>query len=95
MLRVVLVCDGVAEAEGLEAASDIAREFNEQRGPRYQHAACLFEAGTLWLSCENDGWDADGLNLMDEFSDCICAYLKSSPEGGMRFVSATKNEDAS
>jgi len=95
MVRVVLACGGVAEAEGRQAAEDIAREFNQERRPRYENASCSFEAGTLWLSCDNDGWDAEGLNLMDEFSDCISAYLKTTPDGPFRLVSATRHQDAS
>jgi len=80
----------VPEAEGAEAATDIAKEFNDFRGPRYTNAKCVFQNGVLTLTCENDGWDADGVNLMDEFSDCISAYIATHFEGDIRFISSTK-----
>ena len=43
MVKVVLACDGVSEAEGVQAALDIAREFNEVRTPRYTNASCKFD----------------------------------------------------
>jgi hypothetical protein len=93
VFRVVLACDGVPEAEGTEAASDIAKEFNDFRGPRYTNATCDFKEGVLTLSCENDGWDANGVNLMDEFSDCLSAYIATPFDGDLRFVSSTKLAD--
>jgi hypothetical protein len=90
MFRVVLACSGVPEAEGLRAAADIAKEFNEFRSPRYTNATCSFASGTLVLSCDNDGWDANGLNLMDEFSDCLSAYITTLFDGDLRLISATK-----
>jgi len=85
---VVLVGENVPAEFGSEAATDITTEF-ETRGPRYFNAICTFEGGTLVLSCDNDGWDADGLNLMDEFSDCLSAYLPSF-DGDVKIVSITK-----
>jgi hypothetical protein len=81
------------ETEGPEAAGAIAKEFNEFRGPRYLNAICAFERGVLILSCDNDGWDANGLNLMDEFSDCLAAYIATPFDGELRFVSSTKLAD--
>jgi hypothetical protein len=89
MIRVVLACDGILADEGEEAARAIAKEFNEIRTPRYVNATCTFSDGVLVLSCENDGWDADGLNLMDEFSDCLCAFVMTPTDRDMRIVSAT------
>jgi hypothetical protein len=89
MFRVVLACDGVPAAEGVEAAIDIQNEFKEFRGPRYINPSCVFEDGRLILSCDNDGWDSDGLALMDEFSDCIPAYISSPFDGDLKLVSAT------
>jgi hypothetical protein len=90
MYRIVLAADGILGSEGTEAALDIAREFNEVRPPRYVNATCTFSDGILFLTCDNDGWDADGLNLMDEFSDCITAFVPTSTDGGMQLVSATR-----
>jgi hypothetical protein len=88
MIRVVLAADGIPATEGEQAAIDIAKEFNEVRTPRYINATCAFDKGILTLSCDNDGWDAKGLNLMDEFSDCLCAYVVNKLYGDIRFISA-------
>jgi hypothetical protein len=89
MIRVILVCDGIPADEGEQAAREIAKEFNGVRTPRYVNATCTFLDGILVLSCENDGWDADGLNLMDEFSDCLCAFIVTPTDRNLRLVSAT------
>jgi hypothetical protein len=90
MFRVVLACDGIPAAEGEQAAVDIQKEINEVRSPRYTNAICTFKNGELVLSCDNDGWDSRGLNLMDEFSDCLSAYI-STPlfDRHLRLVSVT------
>ena len=67
---------------------DIAKEFNEVRTPRYTNATCTFSDGRLVLSCDNDGWDSNGLNLMDELSDCLSAYLPPF-DGDLILISAT------
>jgi len=72
MHRIVLAC-AVPVSTGEEAASDIVREFVEFR-QHYSDPSCIFEDGKLVLACTTD-WDADGSNLIDEFSDCICAYV--------------------
>ena len=89
MYRVVLVCHGVPPNEGEQAAADIQNEFRKYRIPRYANATCVFEDGNLVLSCDNDAWDKDGLNLMDEFSDCLSAYVCTHFDGDIKLVSAT------
>ena len=89
MFRVVLACEGVPESEGQQAAADIAKEFNEVRTPRYTNAICVIDSSKLTLSCDNDGWDAKGLNLMDEFSDCLSAFIATPFDGDLRMVSTT------
>jgi hypothetical protein len=88
MFRVTLACGGIPNELAAQAARDIEKEFTEFRAPRYTNANCRFEDGKIVLSCDNDGWDDKGLNLMDEFSDCLCAYLPSF-DGGIRLVSLT------
>ena len=83
----VLECCGVPAAEGEEAARDIETEFREHR-PHHSNVRCTFHDGKLVLQAEND-WDADGLALIDEFSDCISAYIVSSLEGDLRIASTT------
>jgi hypothetical protein len=89
MFRVTLVCENIPSGMGDEAAQDIEKEFRESRFPRYVNAKCRFESGSLFLSCDNDGWDANGLNLMDEFSDCLCAYLQPF-DGDLRLFSSVE-----
>ena len=87
MQRVVLECSGVPAAEGEEAASDIEREFQEHR-PHHQNVRCSFHDGKLVLEADND-FDPEGLALMDEFSDCISAYIATLFDGDIRLVSST------
>ena len=87
MYRVVLECSGVPAAEGAEAATDIEREFREHR-PHHQNVRCTFDSGKLVLQAEND-FDADGMALMDEFSDCISAYVATAFDGDLKVVSST------
>ncbi len=89
MYCVVLECDCVPASEGSEAALEITNEFRKHREPRYTNVTCTYVDGKLVLSADNDGWDRDGLNLMDEFSDCLSAYIRAF-DGDMRLVSATR-----
>ena len=49
---------------------------------------CSWDGKSLRLIAEND-YDPDGLNLMDEFSDNLCAYVGPF-DGDMRIVSIEK-----
>ena len=75
MYRIVLAADGILASEGAEAATDIAKEFNEVRGDRYLNATCTFSDGILTLTCENDGWDADGQGLKSKLGKIAKAKL--------------------
>ena len=87
MHRVVLECSGVPAAEGEEAARDIEAEFRDHR-THHKNVRCSFRDGKLVLQAEND-WDPDGLALMDEFSDCISAYITTLFDGDLTLVSST------
>ena len=87
MHRVILECSGVPATEGQEAARDIEMEFREHR-PHHENVRCTFDNGKLVLQAENN-WDADGLALMDEFSDCISSYIVTLFDGDLRLVSST------
>jgi hypothetical protein len=89
MYRVVLVCHSVPAAEGAQVAADIQQEFADSHSPRCSNVSCVFEHGNLVLSANNDGWDRKGLNLMDEFSDCLSAYVCSPFDGDLKPVSVT------
>jgi hypothetical protein len=88
MHRVILECSDVPTAEGEEAARDIETEFREHR-PHHGTVRCMFDDGKLVLQAEND-WDADGVALMDQFSDCISAYIATPFGGDIRLISSTE-----
>ena len=73
LYRVVLRCTGIPDSAGAEAATDIAREFEENR-PWHTVVGCRWDGTQLMLEGHND-FDADGLALLQEFSDCIAAYV--------------------
>lgn len=79
MYKVVLECDGVSANEGDEAAKDIAKEFAEHR-KHHAKVTCSFTNGALTLISEND-FDKDGLATLDEFGDCVVAYIHGFPSG--------------
>lgn len=83
MYRITLECYGVPAAAGDEAARDIAEAFR-LRYPHEHNVICTFVDGKLRLTAEND-YDPEGLSLMDEFSDNICAYVGPF-DGGMKLV---------
>ena len=86
MYRVVLKCSGISSDEGHIAAQDIAQNFAEHR-PHHVNVTCSYADGRLTLIAEND-FDPKGLALMDEFSDCLSAYL-SEGHGEASVKSAT------
>jgi hypothetical protein len=83
--KVVLSCNGVPREAGAEAATDITKEFAEHR-PWHQNVSCTWDGSRLLLSAEND-YDPKGCALMDEFSDCISAYIVSGFDGDIKVES--------
>ena len=83
--RVVVTCTGVPEAEGQAVAADIVAEFAEHRR-HHENAQCDYEAGHLTLTVEND-FDEDGAATVDEFADCISAYLAVPFDGHLEVKS--------
>ncbi|MEZ6023898.1 MAG: hypothetical protein R3C16_10915 [Hyphomonadaceae bacterium] len=86
MFRVTLACANVPVSAGAAAATAIQQEFVEYR-THHQNAACTYTNGELVLTAEND-FDPKGLALMDEFSDCISAYIAELFDGEIRVVEA-------
>ena len=84
MYRVTLSASNIDLAVGLEAAADIEREFRDHRD-WHQDVRCVLEGTTLVLTAVND-FDEDGRALLDEFGDCLVAYL-SPNDGDLRIVS--------
>ena len=88
MFRIVLGCYGVPEDAGVEAATDITAEFVDGR-PWHSNVSCTWDGHRLLLQADND-FDSDGIALMDEFSDCIAAYIKEAFDGEIKVESITK-----
>jgi len=83
--RAVLVCDGVPKGAGSEAAIDIAKEFAEHR-KWHANVTCAWDGSRLTLTAENDH-DPKGLALLDEFSDCLSAYMAGRFDGNLKVKS--------
>jgi hypothetical protein len=84
MYRVVLEADSIPSDEGPAAAVDIAKEFAERR-QHHSNVTCSYADQKLTLTAEND-FDPDGVALQDEFSDCICAFVRHSIPGMDRTI---------
>ena len=84
--RTVLSCGGVPGSAGVQAALDIAEEFEHR--PWHANVTCIWNGTSLVLEAEND-FDADGLALLDEFSDSIAASI-SSGFGPIKILSVTR-----
>lgn len=87
---VTLSCTGVPKNAGAEAAADITREFAEHR-TWHQNVSCTWDGSRLLLTAEND-YDPDGVALMDEFSDCLSAYITEGFDGSIRVESAVRHD---
>ena len=83
MFKIRLSCSGIDPAARETAATDIQNEFRCHR-PWYQEVSCHIEEGDLILTATND-FDEAGPGLLDEFSDCLCAYL--AEHGDIRVIS--------
>lgn len=73
MYRITLACYGIPLTAGAEAATGITIEFVEHR-TWHSNVACTWDGSRLILQADN-GFDSNGLALIDEFSDCISAYI--------------------
>lgn len=85
MTRITLSCTGVPRAAGAEAARDIAGEFRDHR-TWYSDVRCHWDGTRLILEATSDA-DQSGLALMDEFADCIAAYVVELFDGQIRVES--------
>jgi hypothetical protein len=83
MYRVTIECLDVPDQIGPQGSIDIEREFREHR-PWQTDAKCTFSSGKMTLSATND-FDEDGHALLDEFWDCLAAYV--GVHGEMKIVS--------
>ena len=69
------------------AARDITAEFVQHR-PWHTNASCSWDGTQLVLVAENDV-DANGLALLDEFSDSVAAYISEPFDGEIWVESVT------
>jgi hypothetical protein len=81
--KITLACGGIDASVGTTAAQEIQTEFRDHRR-WHREVRCCFESGTLILCGTND-FDEAGLALLDEFGDCLSAYLKE--HGAIRILS--------
>ncbi len=84
--RIILSCDGVPVDAGPQAAIDISEEFTHR--PWHENAGCRWDGTFLLLAAEND-FDAEGLALLDEFSDAIAGCITDGFNGSIRVLSIT------
>ena len=91
MYRIVLACSGVPAAEGPTAAADVTKDFAQHR-QWHRNVECKWDGGRLFLIAEND-FDSNGMALMDEFSDCLAAYIFGEFDGDITVESVTQLED--
>jgi len=81
MDRITLICHGVPASAGAEAAIDITKEFADHR-PWQLNVVCFWDGQSLTLQADTEN-DPKGLGLLDEFSDCISAYIEEGFDGGI------------
>jgi hypothetical protein len=87
MYRIKLVCEGIPENMGSQAAVDITQEFASR--PWQSHALCTWDGSLLLLELEND-FDEKGLAATDEFSDTISACMSGGFDGDIKLVDISK-----
>lgn len=73
MFKITIRAGGIDPGVGPTAAADIENEFRKHR-PWHERVTCTFADETLTLVAIND-FDSNGLALLDEFSDCLSAYI--------------------
>ncbi|MDG4880900.1 hypothetical protein [Mesorhizobium sp. WSM4884] len=78
MFRITIECLDVAPDLGPHAAIDIEQEFRVHR-VWHKEPSCTYSDGKLLLVALND-FDVDGGALLDEFWDCLAAYLGEQGE---------------
>ena len=81
--KITLACSGIDASAGAIAAQDIQTEFHDHR-QWHREVHCHYESGTMILCGIND-FDQAGLAFLDEFGDCLSAYLKD--HGTVRVLS--------
>lgn len=75
MFKVRVSCRGLQHLEGVAAPECVLEEFSHR--PWHVNVRCEWDGASLWLEAEND-YDANGLALLDEFSDAVVACIKAN-----------------
>jgi len=88
MYRVSIICKGLSSEDGKEASEDIAQEFKEHRD-WHNNPVCTWNGEILMLTVEND-FDNDGQATLDEFGDCLAAYVTNYFDCTVTIDSVTK-----
>lgn len=83
MYRIAIECLDVASDLGPQAAVDIEQEFRVHR-TWHKEPRCTYVGGKLLFVARND-FDVEGRALLDEFWDCLAAFLEV--HGEMRILS--------
>jgi hypothetical protein len=90
MFLVTLVCSGLPTDAGATAAADIAREFAEHR-TWHGRVTCEWDGTRLTLTSEND-FDESGAATLDEFGDCVSAYVSDPGDARISIESVRASE---
>jgi len=90
MYRATIICKGLrlSKDAGEETALDIAKEFEEHR-TWHKNVSCTWNGKELKLVAEND-FDNNGEALLDEFGDCLAAYVKDYFDSETRIQSVNE-----
>jgi hypothetical protein len=88
MFRVTVICDGLPGSAGEKAASDIAKEFADHR-QWHSRVTCEWDGSRLVLRSEND-FDDNGRATLDEFGDCLSAYVPDPGQQRLTVASVSK-----
>jgi hypothetical protein len=72
MFRARVTFKGLTQDEGVSAPADILEEFTHRHW--HTNVRSEWDGELLWLEAEND-YDADGMALLDEFSDVVVACV--------------------
>jgi len=88
MYRLKLICKGVPEAAGVEGALEISYEFAVHR-TWWENVTCRWEGISLVLEADSD-FDSDGRALLDEFYDCVAAFIEGQFSCDISIESVTR-----
>ena len=88
MYRTTIICKGLAKEAGEEAAFDIEKEFKEHRD-WHKNVSCKWDGSELKLIAEND-FDSNGQALLDEFGDCLAAYVEDYFDSSIEILSVNE-----